>query len=452
LTADNGQGRLTSVADPAGTTRYHYDAQGRITREEKTILGVAYTTRYAYDPAGNLVEMTYPSGRTVTYPRDAKNRPTSVTATLGTPRVLASEIAYDPAGNRTSFALGNGLAETWAYDPAGRVASITLPGIAALAYTYDAAGNIVSIADTVNPASSKAYAYDPLDRLSGATGPWGSLAWTYDGNGNRLTETRNGSLTSYTYQGNRLAAVANATTGAYTYDAAGNTTADGWRSFVYNQNQRLMQVTINGIMAGEYTYNAKQQRVIKQTGPAALQSASPQNIVYHYDLQGNLITETTAAGQLLTDYVYAEGRPLAMIRKQAAGEETFTYHTDHLGSPILLTDKLGKVVWNLAQDPFGNPVPSKGRHGAYIRNVDNNLRFPGQYYDAESGLHQNWHRDYEPRVGRYLEVDPSDDGPNLYEYARSNPLVFFDSTGLRIALMWRPLAGGLWPIAYHQTS
>jgi len=433
LTAENGWGRLTSTTDPSGATVYHYDAQGRITREEKAILGVSYTTRYAYDLAGNLVEMTYPSGRTVTYPRDAKNRPTSVTATLGTPRVLASEIAYDPAGNRTRLALGNGLAETWAYDPANRVAAITVPGIAALAYTYDRAGNILAITDTVNPSSSKTYAYDALARLTGATGPWGSLAWTYDANGNRLSETRNGSVTSYGYQGNRLATVSGATTAAYQYDLAGNNTADGWRSFVYNQNQRLIQVRLSGGVAGEYTYNAKQQRVTKQTGPAALQSASPQNIVYHYDLQGSLITETTAAGQLLTDYVYAEGRPLAMIRKQAAGEETFTYHTDHLGSPILLTDKLGKVVWNLAQDPFGNPVPSKGRHGAYIRNVENNLRFPGQYYDAESGLHQNWYRDYAPRVGRYLEPDPIRSDTALYPYANNAPTVLADPSGLSTA-------------------
>jgi len=169
------------------------------------------------------------------------------------------------------------------------------------------------------------------------------------------------------------------------------------------------------------------------TGPAALGSSTPQNVVYHYDLAGRLVEETATDGKLLVDYVYLEGRPLAVIRKQSSGEETFYYHNDHLGSPILMTDKLGKVVWNVAMDPFGNVIPYKGRHGDFIRNVVNNLRFPGQYYDTESGLHQNWHRDYDPKLGKYLETDPIgiDRGKNhLYIYAADNPVRFMDKNGL----------------------
>lgn len=61
-----------------------------------------------------------------------------------------------------------------------------------------------------------------------------------------------------------------------------------------------------------------------------------------------------------------------------------------------------------------------------------NLRFPGQYYDVETGKHYNYHRDYDPSIGRYLQSDPLglDAGPNTYEYADSNPLVLFDMYGL----------------------
>ena len=187
----------------------------------------------------------------------------------------------------------------------------------------------------------------------------------------------------------------------------------------------------NGKILGEYVYNAKGQRVIKKTGPASISSASDQNTVYHYDLAGRLIEETAANGKLLVDYVYLNGQPLAMIRKQGNNEEMFYYHNDHIGTPKVLTDKLKKIVWNLEFDPFGNEIEQKGRKGRYIRKVINNLRFPGQYYDKETGLHQNYFRDYDPARGAYPQPDPIglDGGLNLYSYG-NNPVKWMDPFGL----------------------
>lgn len=120
-----------------------------------------------------------------------------------------------------------------------------------------------------------------------------------------------------------------------------------------------------------------------------------------------------------------------MVRKQGNDEETLYYHNDHLGTPKLMTDKLGKVVWNVEFDPFGNEVEQKGRKGGYVRDVENNLRFPGQYFDVETGLHQNGFRDYNPN-GRYLEFDPVGlrGGLNPFVYANSNPIRYADASGL----------------------
>ena len=104
--------------------------------------------------------------------------------------------------------------------------------------------------------------------------------------------------------------------------------------------------------------------------------------------------------------------------------EVYYYHTDHLNTPQLLTDKNQNIVWQASMQPFGQV-------DIQTEKVTNNLRFPGQYYDAETGKHYNYYRNCNPETGRYLQSDPSgylgDD--NSYAYAQANPLpllIFMD--------------------------
>uniref|UniRef100_UPI001B80340B RHS repeat domain-containing protein n=1 Tax=Desulfobulbus elongatus TaxID=53332 RepID=UPI001B80340B len=103
----------------------------------------------------------------------------------------------------------------------------------------------------------------------------------------------------------------------------------------------------------------------------------------------------------------------------------YYYHTDHLGTPLRLTDSSGAVVWAADYQPFG-------RANLLVNTVENNLRFPGQYFDAETGLHYNWHRYYDPDIGRYLSADPIglEAGINLYAYVNNDPVNWIDIWGL----------------------
>jgi RHS repeat-associated protein len=90
-----------------------------------------------------------------------------------------------------------------------------------------------------------------------------------------------------------------------------------------------------------------------------------------------------------------------------------------------MTDANGTVVWKALYSPFGNATVTTST-------IENNLRFPGQYYDAETGLHYNYHRYYNPKTGRYITADPIGlmGGVNLYGYVGGNPVRWVDPLGL----------------------
>lgn len=110
-----------------------------------------------------------------------------------------------------------------------------------------------------------------------------------------------------------------------------------------------------------------------------------------------------------------------------AAEQIYFFHNDHLGTPQELTDMDQNVVWRAGKDPFGDAAP-------LVEVVENNLRFPGQYYDEESGFHYNWNRYYDPGTGRYITSDPIGlvGGVNTFSYGYSNPTKNVDRTGLLI--------------------
>jgi RHS repeat-associated protein len=140
---------------------------------------------------------------------------------------------------------------------------------------------------------------------------------------------------------------------------------------------------------------------------------------------GHLIAEATDIGQTVREYVWLDDMPLAVIADvDTMSPKLWHVHADQLDRPLKMTDGTEAVVWDAVYRPFGEVVSITG-------SGSNNLRFPGQYFLIESGLHYNWHRHYDPTIGRYLQTDPLGfvDGPSVYAYARSAPTQYVDPDG-----------------------
>lgn len=421
----NSKGRLTTMTDPSGTTSYDYDSMGRIMKVTRVINSVNYITEYSYDLNGNLLTAIYPGGRIITNTYNQLNRITKVEETIGAvTSTLAENIAYLPHGDITSMTYGNGIVTARTYDNRYRLSGLTAGTLKNLTYTSDNIGNITDVIDTLDPAKNKSYTYDATQSLVQAAGPWGTLSFGYGLSGNRISETTDTGSTVYSYavNTNKLTSATGEKAISFSYDNNGNTIVEDTKQYIYNQNQRLTQVVEAGNVLGEYVYDGQGRRVSKTT-----QNGS-QTVIYHYSKHGLLISESTPSGTITAEYVYLNGNPLAKIE----GSDVYYYHNDHLGTPMLMTDETQSIVWQGEHLPFGKEHSVTG-------SITNNLRFPGQYYDAETGMNYNYFRNYNPMIGRYVEADPIgiEQGMNhLYGYVQNNPVNFSDPWGLESIIDW----------------
>jgi RHS repeat-associated protein len=408
----NGAGRLCSIVHEAGTTSFEFDAFGNPTHKTEVLSGRTYHTYYAWDGDDRLAQITYPTGHIVAYARDAQGRIQAVT--LDGANVVTNR-SYRGDGKLLSQTYGNGLAEARTYNALGLLGTYALGAVENETFSWDDAGNMLSRSGS---SWSLGFGYDAIDRLTTDNGGSGNRSYAYDTNGNRLTKTVNGTPTSSTYQSatNRLATVGGS---SVSINAEGRTTAVSGYTYLYNNAGRLSTVKQGSATKGTYAYDA--------SGLRRRKVASGVTTIYHFDEAGHLLAETNTSGVMQRLYVWADESPVAQ-----KVSTTLTYlHTDHLDTPRWGTSTAGVLVWRWRSDGFGEALPEQDPDGNGTQ-VSVNLRFPGQYYDAESGLHQNWMRDYTPGYGRYAQADPIGQrgGVDLYGYARDNPVNLADPLGL----------------------
>ena len=196
--------------------------------------------------------------------------------------------------------------------------------------------------------------------------------------------------------------------------------------YTYDASRRLVQAK-TGALATAYTNDGLGERVSRSGYGASSFPGGKEEFVY--DPAGHLLGEYDGNGKAIEETVWlgdpasgpGQALPVAVL---IPGRGPYYVASDQLGGPHQLTDAADSTVWHWDHDPFGN--------GAATGSLAYNLRFPGQYYDRETGLHYNGFRDYDPTVGRYVESDPLGlkGGVNTYAYVRGNPVSRFDPVGL----------------------
>jgi len=439
-----GIGRLAAALRSNANEYYTYDDRGNLLADIHSINTINYSTRYSYNVASQLLSMTYPSGRVITYQRDSAGRIAQISVqdgVSGTPVTLVSGATYQAFGPLTGFTYGNSIKHTRVYGQDGRLTDITdkysTTTYQNLSYGYDWAGNIETLSNKKTTAKSQTLSYDDLARLLTAQGTYGAQTFTYDEVGNRLSgKTVSGATTTLdtftpAATSNRITTMqrkintGTPTTKTFTYDSAGNTTADFERTaLTYNAANRL-KTAKKGTVTMQFGYNAMGQRVVKWNTAAASGA-----VHFHYDQRGQLIGETSATGTTQRDYIWLEDMPVAILTG-ALGATTNNYvHSNHLNAPQLITSATRASSWTGDYQPFGTVTKS----GTFV----NNLRFPGQYFDTETGLHYNYFRDNDPVTGRYVESDPIGlrGGINTYAYVLGNPIRYVDPLGLANGDIW----------------
>jgi len=248
---------------------------------------------------------------------------------------------------------------------------------------------------------------------------------TYDPNDNRLTD--GSGAKTYSPNTDRIVAENGQT---FTLDAAGNITQARGYTLIWNQRAgQIKTVSQGATLLATYTYDYQGRRSRKTTTAAAPQGAG--TVIYTYDRYDRLKGEFDGAGNPLRTYVWRDDVPVSIIL-HGTPETVLYLETDHLNTPIAARDQTGKVVWKWESDAFGTTLPNEDPDGD-TQKVTINLRFPGMYADVESGLFNNHHRYYDPKLGREMSPDPIGlaSGRNPFVYANNNPLSYTDPDGLQ---------------------
>ncbi len=433
----NGIGQLSSFTDQTGSTTFSYDGFGNQTNKIQVVGGFTPFTHagynnldldYDYDDYNRIEKMTYPSGLELTYEYDDLNQVQKITTTIdGQAETVVDLVTYLPFGPVKSINFGNGKNYNANYDDGYRLIDYNYGVDVTAAYAYDNNHNITTITRELT-ANNDGFSYDALDRLTYDSHE--STTLTYDQLGNRTSKQEGINPTvNYTIDANSNKMLNVGAVKPRGYDANGNTLSApdmGDHAWLYDQANRMSDFGTGRNAIAEYFHNGIGQRIRKKINGT--------DYLFVYDEQGQLVHESAyIPGSHLWDRetIWLGNRPVARVETSSSGDQNFYYiQTDHLNTPRWITNDAGVRIWSWESDAFGTTAPDEDVDGDQV-NFEFNMRFPGQYYDAESGLNYNYFRDYDPGTSRYVQSDPIGQvaGWNTYTFVLGNPVNYFDPNG-----------------------
>ncbi|WP_206502385.1 RHS repeat-associated core domain-containing protein [Streptomyces chrestomyceticus] len=434
-------GRLCRAEGPDATLTYTHDVLGRVTSE--TVNGRRLS--FEYDFLGRRTRRVTPSGSVSTWTYDAAGRRVQHGAAG-----RFFNFTHDAANRETSRTLAEGptLSQTWA--AGGRLASQTLIDDASSTaqwrrYTYRADGHVTAIDDCL--AGTRAFTLDPVGRVTAVNAHNWRETYAYDEAGNQVNADWPSKHPSTDARGERSytgTLINRAGKVHFEHDAQGRVTfrrktrlsqkPDTW-AFRWDAEDHLTEATTPTGDVWRYLYDPLGRRIAKQRISADRQTLVEQ---VHFVWDGSTLAEQTvvregASASISTVWDYDGLKPIAQSEcKNVAGapqEEIdrrfFAIVTDLVGSPTELVDEKGSIAWRARATLWGSMTWTRSST-AYTP-----LRFPGQYFDAETGLHYNVHRYYDPDTARYLSPDPLglSPSPNPATYV-DNPHAWSDPLGL----------------------
>ncbi len=393
---ENSKGRLTTMADGSGFTKYYYDAMGRTKTVTQNLNNNNYTIQYEYDDLGRLKKLTYPdtdndpNNDIVQYSYDTGGNLYQVFS-QSTSSVYAAYTDYTALSQPRNVAFANGLVTDYTYTLSNsRLNSIVTgksgqPALLDLTYGYDDVGNVTTITDNATREHQPDHNYDEVVTYSHLT----------DGN-------------------TRPHAVSASEGIIYGYDSRGNMTSDGMRTINYNTDNMPTSMTINNVSTN-FTYDGAGARVAK--------TKSGYTQIYIGKLY-------TCNAEECMQNIFAGSTRIA--QKVAGTDNIIYFHPDHLGSTSIVTNATGSVTENIQYFPFGETrqdyVPLNGGDPT-------SYKYTSQEFDAETSLYYYNARYYNPVMGRFISADtivPDPRNPqafNRYSYVQNNPLRYVDPEG-----------------------
>ncbi|MFJ6557738.1 putative T7SS-secreted protein [Streptomyces luteogriseus] len=433
-------GRLIQASSPDSELVRRYDRCGRL----KTELVDGRALDHAYDPAGRRIRRTTPTGLVTSYAYDAAGRPIRMTS--GGHDIT---FTHDAAGREVERVFAGIVTQASVWDEAGRLSGQHLTAgsrtLNQRTYAYRADGRLTATSDWVSGA--RTFDLDPAGRVTAVHARGWSERYAYDASGNQTSAAWPDSHPGHEATGPRAytgTTVTRAGDIRFEHDALGRVTLrqkvrlsrkpDTWR-YTWDAEDRLTSVVTPDDTHWRYRYDPLGRRTAKQR-LAADGKTIAEEIRFTWDGL-TLCEQTTVSSDLprpvaltwehrgLTPLAQTERILTPDARQEEIDRRFFAVATDLLGTPTELVDESGRIAWRARATLWGTTAWSRSST-AYTP-----LRFPGQYYDPETGLHYNLFRHYDPETGRYTSPDPLglSPAPNPVAYV-TNPHTVCDPFGL----------------------